>query len=124
MRAYHDQRRITKQIIKIVMKKMMNLFDDLNWEDAEGYADGTKRKMLRDEKKGKTMLLKLPPGFSMAPHSHLTVEQHFVLEGEYKSTGESYPAGSYQIFSAGDEHGPFESENGALILVIWDPILN
>ena len=124
MRAYHDQRRITKQIKKIVMKKMMNLFDDLNWEDAEGYADSTKRKILRNEDKGRTMLLKLPPGFSMAPHSHLTVEQHFVLEGEYKSTGESYPAGSYQIFSAGDEHGPFESENGALILVIWDPILN
>lgn len=106
------------------MKKIMNLFDDLNWEDAEGYADGTKRKMLRDEKNGKTMLLKLPMGFKMAPHSHIITEQNFVLEGEYKSEGESYPAGSYQIFSAGDEHGPFESENGALILVIWDPIIN
>jgi anti-sigma factor ChrR (cupin superfamily) len=104
------------------MKKLMNLYDDLNWENAEGYSDGTKRKMLRDENNGKTMLLKLPKGFYMAPHSHITTEQHFVLEGEYKSGGEVFPAGSYQIFSAGDEHGPFESENGALILVVWNPI--
>jgi len=104
------------------MKKIMNLFDDLNWEGAEGYANGTKRKMLRDENNGKTMLLKLPPGFSMAPHSHITAEQHFVLQGEYTSGGDNFPAGSYQIFSSGDNHGPFESKNGALILVVWDPI--
>ena len=103
------------------MKKMMNLFDDLNWEDAEGYTDGTKRKILRNDDKGKTMLLKLPPGFSMAPHTHITAEQHFVLKGEYMSGGVSYPAGSYQIFSSGDEHGPFESKDGALVLVVWDP---
>ena len=104
------------------MKKFMNLYDDLNWENANGYSDGTKRKVLRDEPNGRTILLKLPKGFLMAPHSHITAEQHFVLEGEYTSAGESYPVGSYQVFSAGDEHGPFESKDGALILVIWDPI--
>lgn len=143
MRAYDDQGRITEQeqindVINRVnnatggcrmtfkkttgMKKLMNLYDDLNWEDADGYSDGTKRKVLRNEDGGRTILLKLPAGFYMAPHSHLTTEQHFVLKGEYTSQGESYPEGSYQIFSAGDEHGPFESKNGALILVIWDPL--
>ena len=104
------------------MKKLMNLYDDLNWENAEEYLDGTKRKILRDDKYGRTILLKLPKGFLMAPHSHIITEQHFVLEGEYISQGESYPKGSYQIFSAGDDHGPFESKDGALILVIWDSI--
>lgn len=103
------------------MKKTKNLYDELNWEIATGYSDGTKRKVLRDGNKGQTVLLKLPKGFYLAPHSHITTEQHFVLEGEYHSGGESYPAGSYQIFPAGEEHGPFESKTGALILVVWDP---
>lgn len=30
------------------MKNLMNLFDDLNWEDADNYPTGTKRKVLRD----------------------------------------------------------------------------
>lgn len=103
------------------MKKLLNLYDELNWEIAEGYFDGTKRKVLRDENNCKTVLLKLPKDFYMDPHSHITSEQHFVLEGEYTSDGETYPVGSYQVFSPGDEHGPFESKSGALILVIWDP---
>ena len=104
------------------MKNMLNLYDDLNWEDTEKYPSGTKQKVLRDENGAKTILLKLPKGFYLAPHSHITTEQHFVLEGEYTSGGESFPAGSYRMFSAGDEHGPFESKDGALILVVWDPI--
>jgi len=103
------------------MKKLMNLFEESNWEDATGYPEGTKRKVLRDENNRKTVLLKLPKGFSMGAHSHITTEQHFVLKGEYSSDGEVYPVGAYQLFSAGDEHGPFKSENGALILVVWDP---
>ena len=75
-------------------------------------------------KKGETILLKMPAGFYIAPHSHVTTEQHFVLEGEYHSQGKSYPAGSYQLFAAGEEHGPFESKEGALILVVWDPFQN
>ncbi len=104
------------------MKKLINLFEDSNWEVAKGYPKGTKRKVLRDEDSKKTILLKLPKGFKMSAHSHITAEQHLVLKGEYSSDGEIYPVGSYQIFSAHDEHGPFVSDNGALILVIWDSL--
>jgi anti-sigma factor ChrR (cupin superfamily) len=104
------------------MKQIKNLFDDLNWENATGYFAGTKRKVLRDDDKGQTILLKLPRGFYMAPHSHTTTEQHFVIEGEYQSGGERYPAGAYQNISAGEEHGSFESKNGALVLVVRDPV--
>jgi len=104
------------------MKGLFNLFDDMHWEDADEYYPGTKRKVLRDDDEGRTVLLKLPKGFHMNLHSHLTTEQHFVLDGEYTSLGKNYGKGSYQIFASGDEHGPFESENGALVLVIWDPL--
>ncbi|MEN8125436.1 MAG: cupin domain-containing protein [Bacteroidota bacterium] len=103
------------------MKNFVDLFQDFDWEEAKNYPKGTKRKVLRDENNHKTTLLKLPKGFKMGAHSHITAEQHFVLKGQYSSGGINYPEGSYQLFSAGDEHGPFESENGALILIIWDP---
>jgi anti-sigma factor ChrR (cupin superfamily) len=83
------------------MKNIINLFDDLNWENATNYPDGTLQKALRDEKGGKSLLLKIPKGFSMPSHSHINTEQHFVL-------------------GAHEDHGPFESKEGALILVIWD----
>lgn len=105
------------------MKKIMNLFDDIHWEEAEEYPKGTTYKVLRDQNNAKTVLLKLPKGFHMAPHTHITTEQNFVLKGEYTSGGVKYPAGSYQIFSSGDEHGPFTSEGGALVLVVWDPLI-
>ena len=104
------------------MKEFKNFYDELNWEIATGYSEGTKRKVLRDENGAKTVLLKLPKGFKMSPHSHVVTEQDFVLEGEYISKGKKFSKGSYQIFSPHDEHGPFESKEGALILVVWDPI--
>ena len=104
------------------MKKSANLFNDEYWVNATEYPDGTKQKVLRDDdKNGKTVLLKLPVGFRMAPHSHITTEQHFVLDGEYTSDDVTYSKGAYQIYLPHEEHGPFESENGALILVVWDP---
>ena len=104
------------------MKDLLNLYDDKNWEKADEYFEGTLRKVLRDENGHRTVLLKLPAGFSMKPHSHLTAEQHFVLKGEYTSDGKLFPEGSYQLFDAGDVHGPFESKNGALVLIVWDPL--
>jgi len=100
---------------------MVNLFDELNWENTDNYPEGTLKKTLRNEQGAKTILLKLPKGFKMGSHSHVTTEQHFVLKGAYTSGGLEYPTGSYQIFSAHENHGPFESKKGALILVIWDP---
>lgn len=102
------------------MEKIKNLFDDLNWEEANEYFLGTKRKVLRNDNGARTILLKLPKGFKMPPHTHLTTEQNFVVEGQYTYKGEVFPKGSYQIFSPYDEHGPFESKEGAIILVIWD----
>ncbi len=103
------------------MKNLINLFDELNWEVADNYPEGTYKKTLRDEDGAKTILLKLQAGFTMDPHSHITAEQHFVLKGSYTSNDISYQEGSYQLFSAHEEHGPFYSNMGALVLVIWDP---
>ncbi len=103
------------------MKAQINLFDDAGWEVAAEYPEGAMKKVLRDEGGAKTILLRLPENFYMAPHSHLTTEQHFIIEGTYTSDGKVYQKGTYQIFKAHENHGPFQSEKGALILVVWDP---
>ena len=102
------------------MKNIINMFDDLNWEKAPNYPEDTLKKTLRDEERGKTILLKVPKGFKMASHSHIMTDQHFVLDGMYASDNVICPKDSYQLIRAHDDHGPFESKEGALILVIWD----
>ncbi|WP_073172820.1 cupin domain-containing protein [Tangfeifania diversioriginum] len=102
------------------MKEKMNLYDDSHWQEASEYGSGAEKKTLRDENGKKTILLRLPENFHMANHTHVTTEQHFILDGEYKSEGKVYHKGDYQVFSAHENHGPLESEKGALVLVVWD----
>ncbi len=104
------------------MKHIKDIYDELGWENADGYPAGTKSKILRDEKGAKTILLKLPEGFRMEGHSHLYNEQHLVLQGGYESEGVEYQAGAYRLIHAGNDHGPFTSRAGAIVLIIWDPI--
>ncbi|MEN8250012.1 MAG: cupin domain-containing protein [Bacteroidota bacterium] len=98
-----------------------NLYDEEGWEDAKGYQEGTKRKVLRDENCCKTILLKLPQHFHMEAHSHVNAEQHFVIEGSYAINNIPFAKGSYQRIPPNEEHGTFTSEDGALLLVMWDP---
>lgn len=102
------------------MKSLFNLFNDADWKEAENYPKGTKQKVLREQDGHKTILLKLPKDFKMNAHTHVLLEQHFVLQGSYTIEGKTYSVGSYQLIEAHEDHGPFESKEGALILVIWD----
>lgn len=104
------------------MLNIKNIYDELHWEEAEGYPTGTRMKTLRDDNGHKTILLKLPKGFSAQSHSHIFDEQHLVISGEYESEGEIFASGSYRIISAHNDHGPFSSKNGAIVLIIWDPV--
>lgn len=101
------------------MSDYINLFDDSNWEMAPEYTSDTRKKVLLDEGGSKIILLRLPQRFNMAPHSHLMSEQHVILKGEYESDGKVYPEGTFRSFTAHQKHGPFKSENGALVLVFW-----
>ena len=104
------------------MIKILDIYNKLGWKQADGYPLGTRIKTLREEGNAKTILLKLPKGFYMNSHCHITTEQHFVIEGTYESDGKIYRSGAYQLIPAGGNHGPFESKTGAIILVLWDPL--
>jgi anti-sigma factor ChrR (cupin superfamily) len=106
------------------MIKVLDIYDKLGWKKANGYPQGTRIKTLRNEGNAKTVLLKLPKGFRLESHSHLTTEQHLIIRGKYESEGKVYSSGTYRLIPAGVDHGPFESKTGAVILVIWDPLIN
>jgi anti-sigma factor ChrR (cupin superfamily) len=95
---------------------------DLSWEQADGYPSGTQRKVLlrNPGNEPKSVLLKLPPGFQMAGHSHVFAEHHYVLEGEYESVGKRYSAGYYRMIPEHTNHGPFRSDTGAVLLIVWE----
>ncbi len=104
------------------MINIKNIYDELGWEKAEGYPVGTRMKILRDEDGAKTILLKLPHGFHIEAHTHLFSEQHLVLEGKYESEGKVYNSGTYRFIPAHKNHGPFTSNSGAVVLIIWDQL--
>ncbi len=104
------------------MESIKNIYDELHWEKAKGYATGTRMKTLCDENGHKTVLLKLPKGFKAEAHSHIFDEQHLAISGEYESEGKIYSSRVYRIIHAGNNHGLFTSQNGAVLLVIWDPV--
>jgi len=101
------------------MKDYIDLFSDENWVEAPEYSDNTLKKVLHDSDDLRITLIRLPAGFEMAPHSHLMSEHHIILRGEYESDGDQYLQGTYRSFEPHQKHGPFASENGAIVLVIW-----
>ncbi|MBN2275880.1 MAG: cupin domain-containing protein [Bacteroidales bacterium] len=103
------------------MKEIINLLNNAEWSDASEYAAGTRKRVLHDEDGVKTVLLNFPAGFYMEAHSHIHAEQHLILKGEYISEGKVFHEGTYRSFKAHENHGPFESKKGALVLVIWFP---
>ncbi len=94
--------------------------NEMEWEDGEAYLKGTMVKVLRDDGDVRTLLMKIPPGFHMNPHSHTTGEQHFIVQGGYETSGWKFGPGTYHCLPAHHLHGPYESRDGAVVLVIWE----
>jgi anti-sigma factor ChrR (cupin superfamily) len=95
--------------------------NDLSWQPAETYPSGAEAKVLSVGNAGtpRTILLKIPPGWRMAAHSHVFTEVHYILEGEYESGDETFPSGTFRLIPKEVEHGPFNTKTGAIIMVTW-----
>ena len=95
--------------------------NSLEWQDAKNsFPVGTQIKILRDDEEGRAVILRLPKGFRMEGHSHIRNEQHFILKGQYEMNGKVFSQGTYQLIHKDMTHGPYTSETGAEVLVIWD----
>ncbi len=94
--------------------------NSLEWQDAgEPYYKGTQIKILREDKDGRCVILKLPKGFRMEGHTHIHEEQHFILKGQYEMNEQVFSQGTYQLIHTNMTHGPFTSRTGAEVLIIW-----
>ena len=95
--------------------------NDLEWSGAVDYPTGTEEKVLSigGSIAPRVTMLRLPPGWEMDSHSHRFTELHYVLEGQVESSREKYPAGTFRVIPKAVEHGPFCSETGAIVLVVW-----
>lgn len=106
------------------METLTRSTPQMRWERLRRFPGTGEVKDLRDEPKcgAKTMLVRLPAGGYLAPHSHPGAVQHYVLEGEYESGGQIFKAGAYRLLPAHSDVAPIFSEVGVTLLVIYDPI--
>ena len=97
---------------------------EMTWETLNFFPGNAEVKILRIEPEGgaRTLLVRLPPGGEISPHTHLGVVQHYVLEGEYEAEGEMFGAGTYRLLPEHYYVGTISTKTGALVLMIYDPV--
>jgi hypothetical protein len=97
---------------------------EMTWEPVSFFPGDAEVKILRAESEhgARTMLVRLPPGGEISPHGHLGVVQHYVLEGEYETGGEVFGAGTYRLLPKHANVGAISTKQGAVILMIYDPV--
>jgi quercetin dioxygenase-like cupin family protein len=75
-------------------------------------------KLLHDDGKTISWLLKLLPGGFLPQHDHADgVEECLVMEGELKINGEPFKAGDYQVAYPGSIHHEVASDSGATLFL-------
>lgn len=78
----------------------------------------TIKTLRRDEDAGtQTSLWRLQPGAKVPPHSHRHEEECLVLEGSIIHDGVTYKAGDFLHALPDSRHKPFESPDGALLMI-------
>ncbi|MFM7119351.1 MAG: cupin domain-containing protein [Gammaproteobacteria bacterium] len=81
-----------------------------------GAFPGLMNQLLASYDTERTVLVRWDPGTHIPPHTHGSVEETLVLEGEIQDDAHRYPAGTWFRAPRGSTHAPF-SDNGALILI-------
>lgn len=97
---------------------------EMPWEPLQRFPGTGEEKELRHEPKlgALTMLVRLPAGGRVAPHSHMGVVQHYVLEGAYEHEGRTYGTGAYRLLPAHGDVEPITTRSGVTFLIIYDPL--
>jgi hypothetical protein len=97
---------------------------EMAWEPSPLFPGYAEVKILRSEAEGgaRTLLVRLPPGGKIVPHSHLAAVQHYVLDGEYETEGKIFRAGAYRLLPKDADVGTIYTQKGAMILMIYDPV--
>lgn len=92
------------------------------WRELREFPGKGEVTVLRDEGKGKarSMIVRLPAGGQIIPHSHVGVVQHYVLEGEYETQGKTLGRGAYRLLPKHADVSTIFTKGGVTILMIYD----
>ena len=85
---------------------------------------GIRVKTLRYDPSSRTQttLWRLQPGARVPRHPHRQQEECLVLEGSILHEGVEYRAGDFLLAAPGSRHSPFDSPQGALLLIRGEPV--
>lgn len=106
------------------MQEVIRETAQMTWEPLRRFPGTAEVKELRDEADcgANTMLVRIPAGGHLAPHSHEGVVQHYVLDGEYESEGRSFAVGTYRRLPRHANMAPVSTARGVTLLIIYDPV--
>ena len=89
---------------------------------AKGDRAGELVRILVDDSRGyRTMLLKVEPGPFGQAHSHDTIEQIYVLEGDFFDEEATYGPGDFVLRMPGAMHRT-GSKNGCTMVLVYVPL--
>ena len=93
---------------------------------ASGWAAGERpgelvRPLVEDPSGFRTMVMQILPGPLGEAHAHDTIEQIYVMEGDFFDEDASYRAGDFVLRMPGTMHRA-GSKNGATLLVSYTPL--
>ena len=97
---------------------------EVAWEPLTAFPGEGRVKVLRDEggAKARTLLIRIEAGGEIIAHAHEAAVQHYILEGQYESEGQTYHAGTYRLLPGHENVAPISTQTGTTILMIYDPV--
>ena len=82
----------------------------------------TVRQLLDDPSGYRTMLMRVAPGPLGEMHAHDTIEQIYVIEGDFFDDEASYCPGDFVLRMPGTQHRA-GSRNGCTMLLVYAPLV-
>ena len=105
------------------MNEVVRYPGEMLWETLREFPGKGEVTVLRDEGKGKarTIIVRLPAGGQILPHSHVAPVQHYVLEGECETQEKTLGKGAYRLLPKHADVSPIFTKEGVTILMTYDP---
>lgn len=101
------------------MSASINSFENTGWAPAEGYNKGLLKKILHQDDRITTFLLRCDKGAMVDRTSHTFTEEHLIILGKFRVDGQEIGEGTFRHLEPGEFHGPFECIEPVLVLVTF-----
>jgi quercetin dioxygenase-like cupin family protein len=108
------------------MKDLFRYPGEMLWQDLRDFPGKGEMTVLRDEGKSgaKSIIVRLPAGGQIVPHSHVGAVQHYVLEGECETQSKIMGKGAYRFLPKHADVSTIFTKEGVTILMIYDAVVS